>query len=122
MMVLAIHDGHDAGACLIRDGRIVLHSSEERRRNIKNCPGFPAESITEIFKRSGIDAREVDLVTLCGKIRTTAPTREEKPIYSLLRVGIWLARSQTATNIGRAVLSKLRSRKSVLAGLANFGL
>src|SRR5262245_55067722 len=97
MIVLAIHDGHDAGACLIRDGKIILHSSEERRRNIKNCPGFPAESIAAVLKRSGVDAKDIDHVTLCGTIRTTSPTRGEKPIYTLLRMGYWLARSQTVT-------------------------
>ena len=122
MMVLAIHDGHDAGACLIRDGKIILHSSEERRRNIKNCSGFPAESIAAVLKGSGTDAKDIDRITLCSTIRTVTPTREEKVSDTLLRVGYWLARSQTATKIGRAVLSKMRSRKEVLAGLADFGL
>src|SRR5205809_5819414 len=88
MIVLAIHDGHDAGACLLRDGKIVLHSSEERRRNIKNLAGFPTESVQQLFKRSGIDPKDVDLITVCGKLRTVAPTREEKWFHPYLRVAI----------------------------------
>ena len=41
MIVLAIHDGHDAGACVIRDGKEVWVSSEERRVNSKNFSGVP---------------------------------------------------------------------------------
>ena len=36
MIVLGIHDGHDAGACLMIDGKVVAISSEERRLNKKN--------------------------------------------------------------------------------------
>src|SRR5437763_14905169 len=122
MIVLAIHDGHDAGACLLRDGKIILHSSEERRRNIKNLAGFPTESVQQLFKRSGIDPKDVDLITVCGKLRTVAPTREERWFYPYLRLAIWAARSQVATRIGRYVLTKMRSRKELLVGLADFGL
>ena len=29
MIVLSIHDGHDAGACLVQDGRILRHTFRE---------------------------------------------------------------------------------------------
>src|SRR5438552_2224202 len=44
MIVLGINDGHDAGATLVCDGRVVLHSNEERRRNVKNYAGVPDQS------------------------------------------------------------------------------
>jgi len=39
--VLGIHDGHDAGAALIRDGRVLAALQEERPRNIKHYNGVP---------------------------------------------------------------------------------
>ena len=45
MIILSVHDGHDAGACLLRDGKVVLYSAEERRRNVKNYAGIPAQSL-----------------------------------------------------------------------------
>lgn len=122
MIVLAIHDGHDAGCCLLRDGRIALHSSEERRRNVKNCHGVPLESIAAVLGRSGTAPQDVDLIALCGTIRTTAPTREEKPIYTLLRLGAWAARSQVVTRMGRWVLSRCARRGDLHRALADLGL
>ena len=52
MIVLGIHDGHDASACLMREGQVVLASAEERRTNQKNYAGVPKESIRELFLRS----------------------------------------------------------------------
>lgn len=122
MIVLSVHDGHDAGACLLRDGRVVMVSNEERRRNVKNYPGVPDQSIAALFQRTGIDPKDVDMIAVSGRIRTTVPTREYKPIYSVLRVLTSLARSEWATNLGRAVLSRVRKRQALLDCLAQFGM
>ena len=37
--VLGVHDGHDAGAALIRDGKVLAALQEERLRNIKHYSG-----------------------------------------------------------------------------------
>ena len=62
MIVLGINDGHDAGVCLMKDGVPVLVSSEERRLNVKNHAGIPTESISAVFKRTGIDPKDVDAI------------------------------------------------------------
>lgn len=122
MIVLGVNDGHDAGACLVRDGRLVLYSAEERRRNVKNYAGVPDRSIAALFARTGIDPKDVDLVALSSRIRTTFPTRGPKRIYSVLNALSWLARSEWATNAGRWALSRLRKRKELLACLAGYGM
>ena len=119
MIVLGINDGHDSGVCLLRDGRVVLCSSEERRLNSKNHAGVPEHSIVAVFKRSGIDPREVDLVTLSSRIRTTVPTRGHKPIYSVLNTLSSLARTDWGTALGRWLLPKLRKRHDLLRCLAS---
>jgi carbamoyltransferase len=122
MIVLGINDGHDAGVCLLRDGRVVLCSSEERRVNSKNFAGVPVQSIAAVFRRSGIDPREVDLIALSSRIRTTVPTRGDKPIYTVLNLLSSLARTQWGTSLGRWLLSRLRKRRELLACLADMGL
>ena len=122
MIVLGINDGHDAGACLIRDGKLLLYSAEERRRNIKNYAGVPTESITALFKRTGVSPKDVGLIALSSKIRTTVPTREHKPAYTVLNALSFLARSEWATNAGRWLLSRTRKRKDLLACLADIGM
>ncbi len=122
MLVLGIHDGHDSGACLLRDGKLLLHSSEERRRNSKNWAGVPEKSVEIIFKRTGIDPKDVDLIALASKIRTTFPTRGHKPIYSVLNFLSWAGRSQMGTQFGRWLLSRMRKRKELMAYLESIGL
>jgi carbamoyltransferase len=118
MIILGINDGHDASACLIQDGRLICYSAEERRLNIKNYAGIPKASINAILKKTAINPRDIDAVALSSKIRTTVPTRGHKPIYSILNFMSTMARSETATNIGRCLLSHLRRRKELLTWLA----
>ena len=39
--VLGIHDGHNCGATLVSDGKVVASVSEERLTRRKNEVGFP---------------------------------------------------------------------------------
>jgi carbamoyltransferase len=122
MIILAINDGHDSGACLLRDGQVMLCSPEERRLNSKNHAGIPEQSIQALFKRTCIDPKDVDLVTLSSRIRTTFPTKGPKPIYKVLHFLTWLARSEWATNLGRWLLPRIRKRRDLLNCLAGHGL
>jgi carbamoyltransferase len=122
MIVLAIHDGHDAGACLIRDGKDVWVSSEERRVNSKNFSGVPTLSIQAVLNRAGVTPKEVDLVAVAGKLRTVAPTREYKRIYSVLSWAYSLARSHAATNLARSILPRIKKRQALMDHLASLGM
>lgn len=106
----------------MRDGRPLLVSVEERRINAKNHAGVPIESIKAVFQRTGIDPREVDLITLSSKIRTTFPTKKPKPVYKILHILTSLARAPWATELGRRILPMVRKRKELLECLAGHGL
>ena len=45
MIYLGIHVGHNASACLMINGNIVLALHEERFNKIKNFTGYPKKSI-----------------------------------------------------------------------------
>ena len=45
MNYLGIHVGHNASACLMINGNIVLALHEERFNKIKNFTGYPKKSI-----------------------------------------------------------------------------
>ena len=122
MIVLGINDGHDAGVGLVKDGRVLLVSAEERRLNVKNFAGVPEQSLKAVLRRTGVDPKDVDLVALSSKIRTTFPTRGPKPIYSVLHALTWMARTKGATDLGRWLLPKIRKRKELLRCLADSGL
>ncbi|HMP00873.1 MAG TPA: carbamoyltransferase C-terminal domain-containing protein [Gemmatales bacterium] len=122
MIVLGIHDGHDAGVALVRDGRLGLCSSEDRRRNVKNWAGVRTESLQAVFQRSGIVPKDIDLIALSGLIRNMTPSRDYKPGTTVLFSLAWLGRTQTATRWGRWLLAKIRKRRELLAALADLGL
>lgn len=106
----------------MKDGEVLLVSSEERRRNVKNHAGIPERSIEAVFERTGVSPRDVDLVTLASRIRTTFPTRSPKPIYKILHALTSLARSELGTKAGRWLLPKLRKRQDLMTCLAGHGM
>lgn len=73
MTILGIHDGHNAGACLMRDGVVLAAHQEERLSRVKNQPGFPAQSISSVLTAAGIDRREIDRVALAGRMWHAVP-------------------------------------------------
>ncbi|HCV33610.1 MAG TPA: hypothetical protein DGF10_02990 [Acidimicrobiaceae bacterium] len=64
MLVLGINDSHDASACLVQDGRLLVAISEERLQRIKSVGGFPAHAIRACFEVAGVTARDVDHVAI----------------------------------------------------------
>jgi len=123
MYVLGIHDGHDASACLMRDGQVVLGSAEERRRNIKNCSGTPRESIREILRRSGVKPSEIDLVALGCRLRTAAVAVGQSPWYThAMKLAVGLGRYHWGTELGRWALEKVSRREDLVSCLAEMGI
>ena len=76
--VLGIHDGHTAGAAILRDGRVLAALSEERLTNIKNFSGVPRLSIPAVVAVAGIPPEEIDLIALGCLVRATAPVQDEQ--------------------------------------------
>lgn len=122
MIVLGIHDGHDAGVALLRDGKLLVCSAEERRRNVKNWAGVPTESLRAVFQFTSVSPKDVDLVALSGLIRNVTPTREYRPATTVLFSLAWLGRTQMATRFGRWLLAKVRKRRALLTALAELGM
>src|SRR5262249_4081923 len=90
--------------------------------NVKNYAGIPEHSIRVVFRRTGIDPRDVGLVALSSRIRTTVPTLGgRKRIYKVLHFLTWLARTEWATNLGRRLLPMIRKRRDLLRCLPDTG-
>lgn len=122
MIVLGINDGHDSGACLVQDGRVILVSNEERRTNRKNAVGLPRRSVAALFERTGVRPVEVDLVTLAGRIRSIPPTHQKTRGLAVMKL-LWTAgRTQWGTNFGRWLLPKLRNMGELTTFLGEVGL
>jgi len=66
MNVLGIHDGHNASASLVVDGRVVASAQEERYRYQKNFMGFPEQAIASILKLANLTVEDLDIVALAS--------------------------------------------------------
>lgn len=62
MYILGLNIGHNATACLLKDGEIVGAVSEERFSRIKNHSGIPFKAIEYLLKNNKISLSQIDLV------------------------------------------------------------
>lgn len=65
-VVLGVHAGHDAGAALVRDGRLVACVNEERLSRTKLFWGWPERAVGEVLRLAGLGPDAVDLVAVAG--------------------------------------------------------
>ncbi len=64
MYILGIWDGHDAGACIVYDKKILVAINEERIRKIKLYVGFPKESIKCCLNYLKIKSSDIGFVAI----------------------------------------------------------
>ena len=67
MVILGIHDGHNASAALIKDGKLICALAEERFSRVKNHFGYPAKAIEAILSYAGLQKNDIDRVALSSK-------------------------------------------------------
>jgi len=80
VLVLGIHDGHNAGAALVRNGTVLAAINEERISNVKNHSGPPLAAIRGVFQIARIDPSEVSIIAIVGLLKTHAPL-QERPFH-----------------------------------------
>jgi len=136
--VLSFSDGHDAGAALIRDGKVLAALQEERPMNIKHYDGTPEFSIKEVFKIANVHQSEVDLIAITNLVRVHAPSphrykpAKELPEESRGGSRIWLAlhllgyvpfvSSHTFAKLYVKVLHKFREMRQIKKVLQDLDL
>lgn len=67
MRILGIHDGYNACAALIEDGRVVAVVQEERMTRLKNDAGFTYSAIAEVLRLAACRIDQVDFVAMNGR-------------------------------------------------------
>lgn len=83
MIVLGIHDGHNSGAALLKDGKILAAVSEERLNNIKNYSGPPINAISKVFQIANIKPSDTDLIAIGCRVRVGSPYANINPLGRL---------------------------------------
>jgi carbamoyltransferase len=80
ILVLGIHDGHNSGAALVKNGAVLAAINEERTNNIKNSSGPPLKAIRKVFEIAGIRPEDTGIIAVVGLLRTHAPLKE-RPMH-----------------------------------------
>lgn len=86
---LGVHDGHNAAAALLKQGRIVAALQEERLTRNKNQGGIPYRSINEILTMGASTSREVTKIALNGTYMIYDHWDPEPLLASFKRSGGW---------------------------------
>ncbi|HDD31687.1 MAG TPA: carbamoyl transferase [Thermococcus litoralis] len=83
MIILGVHDGHDAGAVLFVD-KDIYAVNEERLNRIKKYRGFPELSIKKVLEMGRIHPEDVDIIAVAGLFRKKSRLLElEKNLKSI---------------------------------------
>lgn len=67
MLILGIHDGHNATAAVIKDGKIIACISEERFSRTKNEAGYPLRAVNHLLHTLDIQPQQLDAIALATK-------------------------------------------------------
>ncbi|MBF0422926.1 MAG: carbamoyl transferase [Magnetococcales bacterium] len=66
MIILGVNEGHNAGAALMVDGRLLAAISEDRPTRQTTRSGFPFQAIDECLALAGVAKRNIDRVALAS--------------------------------------------------------
>jgi carbamoyltransferase len=122
MRVLGIHDGHNASAVLLEDGKISYAVQEERLNRIKNYQGFPFESVAHLLELSSLRSTAIDVVAMASLHYPIPRTRDEMLAHyqastSPKALGVELLKRTPAKKLHRR-----RRRNQRLADIERAGL
>ena len=67
MKILGIHDGHNSGATLLENGKIIASVCEERLSRMKNDVGYPRKAVEDVLKIGNCNSSDIDFVALATK-------------------------------------------------------
>jgi carbamoyltransferase len=79
VIILGIHDGHCASACVVVDGKPVSLVAEERFTRLKNDHGYPRHSIDYCLREAGLSPSDIDQVAF-STTRQNALTLKTKAL------------------------------------------
>jgi carbamoyltransferase len=122
IITLGINDGHDSGAALIKDGKVLAALQEERVRNIKHYAGVPELSIREVFRTAHINPDDVDVVSIASFNRVYSPLAKEPLKIKVFEKISPYANSHTFAKTYVKVLHRFRRMQELNKVLESLGL
>ncbi len=122
IIVLGIHDGHNAGAALIKNGSVAAALQEERLNNIKNYSGTPINAIKAVFDISKVDPSDIDAIAIAGLVHSHAPLKERPLHVKLYERYAGLFKYHTANSLLVKALHNQRQMTELKSEFAKQGI
>ena len=119
-VVLGLHIGHDATACLAVEGTVLAAVGEERLSRTKQHYGFPFKAIAAVLEQAGVAPSEVDCIALGGGDALDFNPWQVRHIYNPCENGEIDFSNQVPASVGRqACLGALRIAATKVLGLSD---
>ena len=67
MIILGIHDGHNSGASIFKNGKMLVAISEEKVTRNKNEYGYPEHSVKKCLEFTNIRNDQINFVAVSTK-------------------------------------------------------
>lgn len=123
VIILGIHDGHNGGAALIKDGEVLAAINEERLNNIKNFSGAPALAIKKVFEIVKVSPKDVNLITVASFLRLDDPVKVEgNKLHFLAEHIASIMHQKWFIKYSVAFLHKFREIKGIIDVLNKLGI
>jgi len=119
MYILGLHIHHDAGAALVKDGKLIAASDEERFTRIKHWGmDFPKLSTKFVLDYAGITLRDIDYIAIPSKygifrMASTAFDNIGRPEYIIKLIQMMLKKEAGKSSIYDK-LNQITKNKKVL--------
>ena len=122
VIVLGIHDGHEASAALIENGEVIAAIAEERLTNMKNQYGSPINSIRKVFEISGVNPSDVNIIAIASLIKLQKLLVEQEWKNNLNIRAYTLLHSHTFAKLFTKILHKFRDMTGLNELFVELGL
>lgn len=122
--VLGIHDGHNSGAAILKNGKVLAAVNEERLTNIKNDSSIPFFALAKVFDITGIKPENINIVAVASKYRivTNCDTEKQSFIFRMHQKIAPFFHGKRFTGIMVNLLSHLTDRTGLFEALNIIGI
>ena len=109
--ILGIHDGHNATASLIADGKVIVAVQEERLTRRKNEVGYPRRAIEDCLRIAGIGGGDLDGVTYASLFMHKADYLENIEPWYLTGLAEQRIDAQKPTDYQRLIFEQRKTER-----------
>jgi carbamoyltransferase len=127
MKILGIHTGHDAGAALLDNGRVISAINEERLNRKKMFWGVPILSIAKVIEETGIKPGEIDVVALSGLTKGGGAMSDFRSVSAIKRAADFASylpfmRSKLVKEVYLSIFKNFRDETDLSKMLKDIGV